>query len=292
MALLQEQTVRADVPRIRVTRDLVKRIVVFLLLLGIVLLFVVPIIWMVLTSFQPETQIFNPSAGWIPVHWMWSNYVKALEYFPYLLYLKNTLTITVPATAGIVVSSAFVAYGLSHLKWRGQNAVFYVVLSHMVIPVWVTIIPLYIIFSHIHWINTYWPLIVPHLFGSAFSVFLYRQFFLKQPTAVLDAARIDGASELRIFAQIVMPMAQPAILVVTLLNFVWTWTDFFGPLVFLNDPNKYTLMLGLAVFEGKHLTLWPELMAANVMVIAPVLLIFALAQRQFIEGINLTGTVG
>lgn len=264
---------------------------VTIVLTGLAVIFVIPFLWVISISLRSENSIFS-QGSWIPKVFLWSNYVAALHYFPFFRDTLNTLIITVPSVLGSLISSALVAYGLAHLEWRGKNSVFLVIMSHMLIPIWVTIIPLYVIFFHLHMIDTFGPLILPNLFGSAFSIFLFRQFFLRQPKALLDAARMDGASELRIFSTIVMPMSKPAILVVLLLSFVWNWTDFFGPLVYLSNPAKYTLMLGLATFQGKHLTLWPELMAANVMVIAPVLILFFFAQRHFMEGISLTGTTG
>jgi multiple sugar transport system permease protein len=273
------------------THRVVKIAIVTGVLVGLALIFVLPFLWVISISLRSENSIFS-SASWIPKVFLWANYLKALRYFPFFHDALNTMIITVPSVLGTLVSSSFVAYGLAHLEWRGRNSVFVVVMTHMFIPVWITIIPLYVIFFHLHLIDTFYPLILPNLFGSAFSIFLFRQFFMRQPKSLIDAARIDGASELRIFANIVMPMSKPAILVVLLLNVVWNWTDFFGPLVYLTNPAKYTLMLGLATFQGKHLTLWPELMAANVMVIVPVLVLFFVGQRHFMEGINLTGTTG
>lgn len=272
-------------------RRVIKLTLVTVVLIGLAVLFLIPFVWVLSISLRSENSIFS-STSWIPKVFLWSNYVAALNYFPFFRDTLNTLIITVPSVLGSLVSSALVAYGLAHLEWKGKNSVFMVVMSHMLIPIWITIIPLYVIFVHLSLIDTFWPLIIPNLFGSAFSIFLFRQFFLRQPKTLLDAARMDGATELRIFSTIVMPMSKPAILVVVLLNFVWNWTDFFGPLVYLSNPAKYTLMLGLATFQGKHLTLWPELMAANVMVIAPVLVLFFMTQRHFVEGINLTGTTG
>ena len=278
--------------RMRVSPITLKLSIVMVALLALVAVFLIPFLWMLSISVHSETSLFSGSS-WIPKIFYWSNYLAAFHYFPFVQDTINTLIITVPSVVGTVVSSAWVAYGLAHLEWRGKQGVFLVVMSHMLIPIWITIIPLYVIFFHMGLINTFWPLIIPNLFGSAFSIFLFRQFFLRQPKSLLDAARIDGATEMRIFATVVVPMSKPAILVVALLNFVWHWTDFFGPLVYLNAPSKYTLMLGLATaFQGKHLTLWPELMASNVLVIAPVLVLFFMAQRHFMEGINLTGVTG
>lgn len=279
-----------------------RTILLTLILIYVAVLFLVPFFWMIATSLKTLAQMYNPSVGFFPKSWTWSNYrelfTNNIVYegvqvdFPIMQQLANTLEIAIPSMVGTVVSSAMVAYALSKLTWRGREATFWLVLATMMLPGWVTIIPLYVIFVQIHWINTFLPLIVPSFFGSPFFIFMLRQFFSRQPTSLLDAARIDGANELRIFLQIVVPLSKAALAVVALFAFMWSWTDFFSPLIFLSDPSKYTLMLGLAAFEGKHGTLWPQLMAANILIISPILLLFFLAQRQFIEGIHLTGING
>lgn len=279
-----------------------KTLILTLVLVYLALVFLVPFFWMISTSLKTQAEVFNPSVGLWPHVWYWLNYPSVISDrrtalghvigFPFWQDLKNTLEIAVLSTLGTVMSSAMVAYALALLRWRAREGVFLVVLSHMMIPVWITIIPLYIIFVKIHWINTFLPLIVPNYFGSAFSIFLLRQFFMRQPISLLDAARIDGANELRIFVQLVLPLARAALAVVALFAFMWSWTDFFSPLVFLSDPTKYTLMLGLAAFQGKHGAFWPQLMAANIIIISPILVLFFFAQRQFTEGFHFSGLGG
>lgn len=279
-----------------------RTILLIVVLSYIALIFMVPFFWMISTSLKTQAEVFSPKVGFFPHVLDWHNYPTVVSNrrtnfghvigFPFWQDLKNTVEIAGLSTLGTVISSAMVAYALALLRWRARNTVFLVVLSHMMIPIWITIIPLYLIFVKIHWINTFLPLIVPSYFGSAFSIFLLRQFFMRQPVSLLDAARMDGANELRIFVQLVLPLARAALAVVALFAFMWSWTDFFSPLVFLSDPSKYTLMLGLAAFQGKHATLWPELMAANIIIISPILILFFFAQRQFIEGFHFSGLGG
>lgn len=252
--------------------------------------FIIPLVWMASASLLPELEVTS-SLALLPYHPQWQNYAHAVTYFPVWHYLLNTLTIAIPSALGTVLSASWIAYGFSNLQWRGREQVFLIVLGLMMIPNWVTLIPLYVIFVRIHWINTYLPLIVPNWFGSSFYIFLFRQFFLRQPPELLNAARIDGANEPRIFLQIVLPLAAPAVAVAALFALVNGWTDFFGPLIYLNDPSKYTLMLGLASFRDEHATFLNLLMAGSVMVIAPVFVLFLILQRFFREGLQLTGLV-
>src|SRR5918911_611743 len=264
----------------------------FATVLFFAILFAFPLYWMVATSFKTTPEVFQNPPVWWPAHLMWSNYPEALKVFPFLRYLRNTLTITAPVTIGTTVSSSLVAYGFSLLRWKGRDIVFYLVLATLMIPQWVTLVPLYILFNNIGWVNTYKPLIVPGFFGDPFSIFLLRQFFLRQPQELVDAARIDGASHLRIFLQITLPLAKPALAVVALFQFIYSWTDFFNPLIYLSNPDKYTLQLGLYNFFAQHFVDWPGFMAASLVVLSPIVILFFLTQRTFIEGITFTGLRG
>jgi multiple sugar transport system permease protein len=246
----------------------------------------------VITSLKSLPEVFSLPPVWWPARLQWSNYPEALQYFPFVGYAMNTLRIAVPVTIGATASSAFVAYGFARLHWPGRDLVFYLVLATLMIPNWVTLVPLYLLFDKIGWVNTYRPLVVPSFFGDAFSIFLLRQFFLRQPQDLVDAARVDGASQLRIFAQIILPLSRPALAVVGLFAFINAWTDFFTPLVYLSDPSKYTLQLGLFNFFSQHFVNWPGFMAASVVVLAPIAVLFFLTQRTFIEGITFTGLRG
>jgi ABC-type glycerol-3-phosphate transport system permease component len=264
----------------------------FLLVLVFAVIFAAPIYWMVITSLKTTPEVFKLPPVWWPEQLRWSNYPEALNVFPFVLYATNTLRIAVPVAIGTTISSALVAYGFSRMRWPGRDLVFYLVLATLMIPTWVTLVPLYILFNNIHWVNTIRPLVVPSFFGDAFSIFLLRQFFLRQPQDLVDAARVDGASQLRIFAQIILPLSKPALAVVALFAFINAWTDFFNPLIYLSNPDKYTLQLGLFNFFSQHFVNWPGFMAASVVVLLPIAVLFFLTQKTFIEGITFTGLRG
>ena len=275
--------------------DVLRRVglaVAFLVVLAFAIVFASPIYWMVATSLKTTPEVFQIPPVWWPVDPLWNNYPDALNVFPFVTYAINTLRIAAPVAIGTTISSALVAYGFSRLRWPGRDIVFYLVLATLMIPTWVTLVPLYILFNNIGWVNTYRPLVVPSFFGDAFSIFLLRQFFLRQPQDLVDAARVDGASHLRIFAQIILPLSRPALAVVALFAFINAWTDFFNPLIYLSNPDKYTLQLGLFNFFSQHFVNWPGFMAASVVVLLPVAILFFLTQKTFIEGITFTGIRG
>jgi len=224
----------------------------------------------------------------------WGNFVnavKAMRYFP--RYLWNTLLLCVLTVVGTVCSSALAAYGFSRIDWRGRDKVFAVVLGTMMVPFPVVMVPLYCLFRWFGMIGTLQPLWVGSFFAQAFNVFLLRQFFMGIPKDLSDAARIDGCGEFAIFLRIILPAAKPALIVVALLQFLFTWNDFLGPLIYLTDQKDYTLALGLQFFQSQNGgTEWHYLMAASVLVIAPVMLLFLVAQKSFIEGISMTGMKG
>jgi multiple sugar transport system permease protein len=268
------------------------RIAAFLVVVLLAALFIFPVVWMMLTSLKSLPEVFHLPPVWWPAELKWSNYPDALQVFPFVRYAVNTLRITIPVTVGTTISSAIVAYGFSRLRWRGRDAVFYLVLATLMIPSWVTLVPLYILFNNLGWVDTYRPLVVPSFFGDPFAIFLLRQFFLRQPQDLVDAGRVDGASHFRIFAQIIVPLSRPALTVVALFAFIDSWTDFFRPLIYLSTPDKYTLQLGLFNFFSQHVVDWPGFMAASVVVLAPIAILFFIAQKTFIEGISFTGLRG
>lgn len=284
-----------DLPAIRRRGRFAERSGQWLALTAVVALaavFLLPIYWMVVTSLKALDEVFHDPLVWWPRALIWHNYPDALAAFPFWRYLRNTATIAIPVSIGTTLSSATVAYAFSRLRWRGRDAVFYLILGTLMIPTWVTLVPLYILFNNLGWVNTYKPLIVPSFFGDPFSIFLLRQFFLRQPQELVDAARVDGASHARVFVQIILPLARPALTVVALFAFINSWTDFFNPLIYLTDQDKFTLQVGLFNFFGLHVVNWPGLMAAGVVILLPVAVLFVVAQRAFIEGITFTGLRG
>jgi len=247
---------------------------------------------MISTSLKPPRQIFVFPPIWIPHPLMWSTYLEALNFVPFLLYLKNTLTICISTVIGVLLSCSLVAYGFSRVQWPERNIVFIILLATMMIPYQVTIIPMYIVFNKLGWINTFKPLIVPFFFGTPFYIFLLRQFFMTIPMELSDAAKIDGCSEFRIYCQIILPLAIPALAVVALFQFIGVWNDFLGPLIYLRDQSKFTLSLGLQQFQSGYHTEWAMLMAAATMVTMPIIVLFFFTQKTFLQGISLTGIKG
>jgi multiple sugar transport system permease protein len=253
----------------------------------------IPFFWMVSTSLKEDSQIWLFPPVWIPNPILWQNYTEALTILPFGRYALNTALITILTTVGVVLTSSLCAYGFARMQFPGRDFIFMVVLSAIMIPYAVLLIPHYIMFRYLGWIDTYLPLWVPVWFGGgAFNIFLLRQFFRTIPAELSDAARIDGASELGIYWNIIMPLAGPALATVAIFTVLNTWNDFLGPLVYISSQDKFTLALGLAQFRGLYATQWQYLMAASTVVIAPTLVLFFLAQRYFVQGIVLTGLKG
>ena len=252
-------------------------------------IFIIPFVWLVSTSFKPDDEIFQIGLNLIPSEIQFAHYVEGVQAFRFLTFLRNTLLICGLSVFGVVLSCSLAAYGFALVRWRGRDLCFYILLSTMMLPPQVTMVPLFMMFRRLGWVNTVLPLVVPWFFGNAFFVFLLRQFFLSIPKDLLDAARIDGCSELRIWAKIVLPLAKPALATVGLFTFLATWNDFLGPLIYLMDESKYTLSLGLAMFRGQYSSAWGQLMAVSTLMVIPIIILFFFTQRTFIQGIKMTG---
>jgi multiple sugar transport system permease protein len=222
----------------------------------------------------------------------WHNYKDALQAFPFALYTLNTLILCVATMIGTVLSAALPAYGFSRLRWKGRDTLFFVLIATIMLPPQVTMLPVFLIFRALGWTGTMLPLTVPAFFGSAFYIFLLRQFFMTIPQELSDAARIDGCNEAGILFRILAPIAKPALTTVALLSFTAAWMDFTGPLIYLHDERTYTLAVGLLAFLGRHSGDWNLLMAAATVMTLPMLLLFFFAQRTYIQGIALTGLKG
>lgn len=272
----------------------INKTVVFIILAVAAIAFLLPLVWMISTSLKPKDQIFTYPLVWLPDPPQWLNYGKALNNpsFKFLLFLQNSLYYAISSTIGVVISCALVAYAFARLRWWGRDFWFVITLSTMMIPYPVTLIPLFLIFKEMGWVGTFKPLIIPNFLGAPFFIFLLRQFFLTIPMDLSDAARIDGANDWSIFWRVILPLTRPALITVALFTFLNTWNDFLGPLIFLNDGEKYTLAVGLAAFRGQYRTQWDLMMAASTVVTAPIVVLFFFAQRRFIQGITLTGMKG
>lgn len=258
----------------------------------IAILFLLPLLWMISSSLKPNYQVFEFPPRWLPHPVQWSNYPEALTYVPFGRYTLNTLFIAVMTIAGHLISCTLVAYAFARLQAPGKNILFVIMLATMMLPYPVTMIPIYIGFKMLGWVNSFRPLIVPAFFGSPFYIFLLRQFFLTLPPELEDAARVDGANTVQILWHIILPISRPAMATVAVFSFQAAWNDFLGPLIYLNDQSKYTVSLGLNFFRSSYDVRWGYLMAASLVTMLPVILVFLLAQRQFIRGIALTGLKG
>ncbi|NLH99768.1 MAG: carbohydrate ABC transporter permease [Chthonomonadales bacterium] len=273
---------------------------VHLVLLVLSAAFLFPLVWLVSTALKPIEETMRQPPTIIPSSFQWHNFRDAfvygsdkLGYIPFLVYGRNTLLLCILGVAGVVVSNSLVAYAFARLKWPGRDILFAATLATMMIPFPVLMVPIYGFWRSLGWIGTFKPLWVPAWFGNAFSIFLLRQFFRTIPFELSEAARIDGCSEWGIFRQVVLPLAKPALAVVALFHFMYTWRDFLGPLIYLMDQRTFTLSLGLQFYQSQHGgTQWHLLMAASTIVVAPVIVLFFFTQRQFIQGIAVTGIKG
>jgi len=273
-------------------KHIIKTALLYLLLTAGAVVFAFPFIWMVSVSLRPPEEVAAPGIHLIPSRLVWSNYVRALTIAPFHLYLLNTLKVTLLAVIGTLISSSLAAFAFARLRAPGKDILFMLVLSTIMLPAEVTMIPRFIIFRAMGWYDTLLPLIVPAFFGNAFYIFLIRQFFLTIPRDLEDAAKIDGCSTFGIFRHIFLPLSKPVLVTVTVFSFVTHWNDFMTPLVYLNSVDKRTLALGLATFQDAWGVDIVSLMAASTAVLIPVLIVFFLAQRYFIQGVVMSGIKG
>ena len=273
---------------------------VHIVLIVLSLIFVSPLLWMVTTAIKPIEETMTATPTLLPSKFLWDNFPKAvtygskeLGYIPFLLYARNTLMVTLLCVAGSVCSNAVVAYAFARLRWPGRDFFFAVTLATMMVPFPVLMVPTFGLFKWLGWVGSFRPLWVPAFFGSAFSIFLLRQFFRTIPMELSEAAKIDGCSEVRIFTDILLPLAKPALAVVALFTFMGTWNDFMGPMIYLSEQETFTLSLGLQAYQSQHGgTQWNLLMAAATVVILPVIVVFFFAQKMFIQGIATSGLKG
>ncbi|MCK9859518.1 carbohydrate ABC transporter permease [Paenibacillus sp. ATY16] len=267
--------------------------IIYLLLAAGTCLCLFPFYWLLRSSFMDQSDIFVIPPIWIPHDWLISNYREALTILPFNRYFLNTLIIVVLEVSGVVLSSSICAYSFARLRWPGRNLVFMVILTSMMLPGAVTLIPQYVGWAKLGATNTFIPLTLPAWFGGgAFNVFLLRQFFMTIPKELDEAALVDGAGYFRIYSRIMLPLLVPALVVVGLFSFLNGWNDFMGPLIYLSDEKLYTLALGLQTFKGMYNAQWHLMMAATTVVLLPAMLVFFLGQKYFVEGIVMTGLKG
>lgn len=293
-------TIPADINRARRRRDafrLTGRVLFQIAVTILSLAFALPFIWMVSTSLKTDQQVYQIPAIWIPLPPRWENYTEGLTYVSFGTYFLNTIQYCLLTTVGVVLSCSIVAYGFSKLQWKGRDTLFFVLLATMMIPFQVQMIPLYLIFKNLGWLDTYLPLVVPSFFGSAYYIFMLRQFFLTIPNELSDAARIDGAGDGQTLWHVILPLAKPAIAVVGLFQFMDAWNDYLGPSIYLRDSSRFPIALGLEQMRAHSMSvniplLWPHLMAASAVTILPIVLLYFFTQRTFVEGITVTGIKG
>jgi multiple sugar transport system permease protein len=249
---------------------------------------------MVISSLKESARVFSVPIQWLPDPVVWRNYIDVLDFpgFPFVRLLGNSIFYAGLVTVGTVISCAAVGYGFARYRFPGRNLLFTLTLATLMIPGIVTFIPTFLLFKWFGLLGTYVPLILPRFLGDAFFIFMMRQFYLGLPNELADAARVDGAGDWRIFWQIMLPLVRPALLVMAVFTFLWTWHEFFAPLIYLSDETLYPLSLGLMAFRGQRTTDWSLMMAAATLTTLPLVIIFFFSQRYFIEGIKMTGLKG
>jgi ABC-type glycerol-3-phosphate transport system permease component len=268
------------------------RALVYFLVAFFAFLYTMPFVWMISTSVKPGYEIFVIPPKWIPSTFEWSNYTTPWNNLPFVRFYQNTAIITLVSIAGTLLSASLVAFAFARMRFRGREFLFLLVLATMMLPGQVTLIPTYVLWTRLGAINTYWPLILPSFFGGAFNIFLLRQYMMTIPIEMDDAARIDGASWFQIYARVVMPLAAPALGVIAIFSFNGHWTEYLGPLIYLNDYNLFTISLGLQMLNSRYSTAIQQTMAQTIISIVPVLIVFFVFQRHYIQGIVISGVKG
>ena len=266
--------------------------VLWLILFLLVIVYAIPFFWLISRSLMKSQELYAVPTRWWPEELQWDNYYKAVTAFPFLRYLRNTLFIVFMNVLGAVVSNPLIAYGFAKIRWKGRNVVFMLVLMSMMLPFQVTMIPLFMEFKAFGWIGTFLPMIVTPFFGNAFFIFLMRQFLMGIPDEMIEAAQIDGASQLQIYFRIVLPLMKVSITTVGIFAFLNSWNDFIGPLIFLSKDTLYTLSIGIQQIMSANDPRWTLIMAIGVLMTLPVLIIFFFMQKYFISGISMGAVKG
>jgi multiple sugar transport system permease protein len=269
------------------------RLLAYALLIFVAALMLFPFLWLISSSLKSQLEIFNYPPNWIPNPPIFQNYIDAMTFRPFGLYLRNSVAIATLNVIAVVSSSSLCAYGFARIRFWGRDFWFGIVIATLLLPNIVTLVPQFIIFTRLGWVNSILPLTIPLFFGGgAFNVFLLRQFFRTIPEELADAARIDGCSEFGIYWRIMLPLSRPALITVSIFTFLAAWNDLIGPLVYLRTPDTYTVAIGLAQFRGAMTTRWDLQMAAASIMVIPIIILFFFSQRYFIKGIVMTGLKG
>lgn len=274
------------------TNELLGRISIYSLLLAGSVVFIIPFLWMLSTSLKPSQEVFTYPPNLIPSRIVWQNYIDGWTILPFNTFLTNSLIVTVSNVVGNLLSCSVVAFGFARLRARGREFLFLLVLATLMIPREVTIVPTFLLFSKAGLVNTLWPLILPAWFGYPFFIFLLRQFYMSIPRDLDEAARMDGASIWQIFTRIILPLSRPALGTVAIFAFIGNWNNLLDPLIYIRSQELYTLALGLNLFRGQNFTAYNQLMAVSILTLLPVLVVFFVAQKLFVQGVALTGMGG
>ena len=269
-----------------------KALILYLLLLLLALLFLLPVFFLFTGAFKQESELFAVPFHWLPKKIIFDNFVEMYQSVPFLRYFRNTMIIVVFNIIGALVSCSLIGYGFSRLDWPGRDKVFLIVIATMILPYQVTLVPLYIMYTKIHWNGTFLPLIVPSYFGNAFFIFLMRQFMIGIPRELSMASRIDGANEFKTFLMVIIPNCKPVLVTVAIMSFMNSWKDFLGPLVFLANDKYYTLSLAASMLRSNLDPNWNLLMALGTVMVIPVLVLFFILQKYFIQGVTMSGIKG
>jgi len=274
--------------------DWLRRLFLYVVLVVLSFAFALPLLWMISTSLKTDPQVYHIPPIWVPNPIRLMNYPEVLTQVPFGLYFLNTLRYALPSVVGVLLSSSLAAYGFAGIRWRGRDALFFIAICTMMVPFQVVMIPLYITFKHLGWLNSYKPLVIPAFFGFPYYIFLTRQFFLTIPSELSDAAWVDGCSPFMVYWRIFLPLSRSVLVVVGLFEFMAAWNNYLGPLIYLNRDELYPVALALRMMRSTFVEklAWPYLMAASTMVVLPVILIFVIAQGFLVEGIALTGIKG
>ena len=271
---------------------IVQAVAVYGILTSLSVIVLVPVAWMLSTALKPQSQIFAFPPVYIPHPLLWSNFVDALTAEPFDLYARNTFLLVIVNVIGQLLSCTLIAYGFARLRFPGRNVLFMVMLATLLIPSQVTMIPLFILFRTLGWVDTYLPLTVPAFFGNPFYVFLLRQYMLTLPYELDEAARMDGCNTWQILYKILVPLCWPPLTIVVVFTFTDVYNDFLEPLIYLSDPSKFTLAIGLANFVGRYSSNWNYLMAASLVFLVPLLITYYFAKRNLIGGVASFGLKG
>lgn len=273
-------------------RKITKTITITLLIIGS-FISIVPLVWLVRSSFMNIQQMFVFPPEWIPKPWMWKNYPDAMAAAPFVQYFFNTMKLVVSGVLGDLITCTMAGYSFSRLRWKGRDFFFGLLYSTMLLPGLVTLIPVFLLWAKLDFVDTYIPLMVPAWLGAGvFYIFMLRQFFRTIPRDYEDSAKIDGANTLQVMWHIIVPLSKPALITVAIFSFMFYWNFYIGPLIYLNSPEKYTLSIGLATFVSTYGSEWSLLMAASTLMLLPTLIVFLFAQKYFVQGITLSGLKG